>query len=63
MTHRPGLAARVCPDCDGFPVVAITTGTLHADGSRHVIPAICPACHGTGRTPVRPARVLAGRWV
>ncbi|GAA3488952.1 hypothetical protein [Streptomyces cremeus] len=62
MTHRPGPVARVCPDCDGFPVVAITTGTLHADGSRHVVPALCRACKGTGtRTARRPAPAPAGR--
>ncbi|WP_327324186.1 hypothetical protein OG735_17895 [Streptomyces sp. NBC_01210] len=48
----PDRAARICPDCDGFPVVAITTGTRHADGSRHVIPVVCPACHGTGHAPL-----------
>ncbi|MEV0090497.1 hypothetical protein [Streptomyces sp. NPDC050738] len=61
MTDRPTPARPICPDCDGFPIVAITTGTLHTDGSRHVLPVICPACHGTGRTPrrliVRPVNV------
>ncbi|MFF0745729.1 hypothetical protein ACFYVL_35600 [Streptomyces sp. NPDC004111] len=62
MTHRPGPVTRVCPDCDGFPVVAITTGTRHRDGSRHVVPAICRTCHGTGtRTLARPLPVPAGR--
>lgn len=57
--------SRICPDCDGFPVVAITTGTRHADGTRHVVPVVCPACHGSGHAPrwlvtTRPAAVRAG---
>ncbi|MEV0090208.1 hypothetical protein [Streptomyces sp. NPDC050738] len=58
MNHRPASVRRICPDCDGFPIVAITTGTRHADGSRHVLPVICQACHGTGRT-MRPVRLSA----
>ncbi|MFE0413973.1 hypothetical protein [Streptomyces tendae] len=42
---------RVCRDCDGFPVVAITTGTRHADGSRSTLRVTCPACDGTGHVP------------
>ncbi|MFE9937973.1 hypothetical protein [Streptomyces hirsutus] len=41
--------ARVCRDCDGFPVVAITTGTRHTDGTRAALRIVCPACQGTGR--------------
>ncbi|MFF8573142.1 hypothetical protein ACF06L_18210 [Streptomyces sp. NPDC015408] len=39
---------RVCRDCDGFPVVAITTGTRHQDGTRVTLRVTCPACQGTG---------------
>ncbi|MFD5846845.1 hypothetical protein [Streptomyces chartreusis] len=42
--------ARVCRDCDGFPVVAITTGFGNRDGSRATIPATCRTCNGHGRT-------------
>ncbi|MFI8193179.1 hypothetical protein ACIF8T_31140 [Streptomyces sp. NPDC085946] len=42
------LSARVCRDCDGFPVVAITTGTRHRDGTRATLRVTCPACQGTG---------------
>ncbi|MFF9219937.1 hypothetical protein [Streptomyces viridosporus] len=41
---------RVCRDCDGFPVVAITTGTRHRDGTRATLRVACPACQGTGHT-------------
>jgi DnaJ-class molecular chaperone len=51
---------RVCRDCDGFPVVAITTGTRHADGTRATLRVTCPTCQGTGHAT--PAGVVrAGR--
>ncbi|AXE86358.1 hypothetical protein [Streptomyces sp. Go-475] len=40
----------VCRDCDGFATAAITTGTLHADGTRVTLRLDCPTCQGTGRT-------------
>ncbi|MEU5163526.1 hypothetical protein AB0G74_28475 [Streptomyces sp. NPDC020875] len=53
--HTPA-PEQICPDCDGFPVVTITTGTRHPDGSRATLKATCPTCHGTGTTPApRPA--------
>ncbi|WP_127353874.1 hypothetical protein [Actinacidiphila soli] len=56
--HRPA-PTRVCRDCDGFPVVAITTGTRLPDGTRTTIRVACPACHGTGTAPLaRVARRL-----
>ncbi|SNS79136.1 hypothetical protein [Actinacidiphila glaucinigra] len=51
-SHRP-----VCRDCDGFPVVAITAGTRHPDGTRTTLRVTCPGCNGTGHTT--PAAVLA----
>ncbi|GLF96740.1 hypothetical protein [Streptomyces yaizuensis] len=43
---------RICPDCDGFPVVTITTGPRH--GPRRTKSVVCPTCHGTGtRTGAR----------
>jgi hypothetical protein len=56
--HAPG---HVCANCDGFPVVHITTGTRNVDGTRRTLPAVCPACKGTGHTPARPALTTAGR--
>ncbi|REK91010.1 hypothetical protein DY245_07055 [Streptomyces inhibens] len=50
---------RRCPDCDGFPTVAITTGHTTGNGTRHTITAICRACHGTGTVPLR-TRTAAG---
>ncbi|WP_381796254.1 hypothetical protein [Streptomyces niveus] len=42
----------ICPDCDGFPTVAITTGQYTADGQRQTLTVNCRPCHGTGhRTP------------
>ncbi|MFE3413313.1 hypothetical protein ACFXMT_34880 [Streptomyces mirabilis] len=51
----------VCRDCDGFPVVAITTGTRNRDGSRTTLRTICRACHGTGHTVRRSSLARAGR--
>jgi len=57
-THAPG---HVCRHCDGFPVVAVTTGIRNSDGTRRTLPAVCPACEGTGHAPARPALTTAGR--
>ena len=56
--HAP--TARVCGHCDGFPVVAITTGTRTPEGTRATIRVVCPACGGTGTVPAS-ALVRAGR--
>ncbi|WP_225636035.1 hypothetical protein [Streptomyces solaniscabiei] len=56
--HAP--TARICRDCDGFPIVAITTGARHPDGVRATLRVTCPTCKGTGR--VLPATLArAGR--
>ncbi|MFI7137565.1 hypothetical protein ACIBQ5_07295 [Streptomyces massasporeus] len=48
---------RVCRHCDGFCVVAITTGGRHRDGSRVLFRVVCRACQGTGHAaPVRIAQ-------
>ncbi|WP_322870872.1 hypothetical protein [Streptomyces goshikiensis] len=39
---------KVCPNCDGFPAVAITLGGRDRTGALRTITAHCPACHGTG---------------
>jgi hypothetical protein len=50
--HTPAPAnLRLCGYCDGFPVVAITTGTRNRDRSRRTLNVICPACQGTGHVP------------
>ncbi|WP_217170067.1 hypothetical protein [Streptomyces sp. AC512_CC834] len=56
--HAP--TARICRDCDGFPTVAITTGTRHPDGTRATLRITCPTCKGTGHA-VPAAVVRAGR--
>ncbi|MDI5971473.1 hypothetical protein POF50_019405 [Streptomyces sp. SL13] len=49
---------RRCNDCDGFPVVAITTGTRTPDGQRTTLPVTCRTCHGTGtHTPTTAGRL------
>lgn len=57
-THASG---HVCAHCDGFPSVAITTGTRNGDGTRRTIRANCPACKGTGYAPTRRTLTIAGR--
>jgi DnaJ-class molecular chaperone len=44
VSNRP-----VCRNCDGFPIVSITTGDRHPDGSRVLLRVVCHACQGTGR--------------
>ncbi|MEV6309734.1 hypothetical protein AB0M10_14190 [Streptomyces sp. NPDC051840] len=58
---QPTLArARICADCDGFPLVAITTGLRNHDGSRQTLTATCRTCNGHGHT-TRAALARAGR--
>ncbi|MEV6051726.1 hypothetical protein [Streptomyces sp. NPDC052107] len=53
--------ARICPDCDGFATVAITLGGRDRHGHLRIITAHCPACNGTGTTPVRrPCATVSG---
>ncbi|MEU1624117.1 hypothetical protein ABZ746_01955 [Streptomyces sp. NPDC020096] len=55
---------RRCPDCDGFPIVAVDTGIRRADGTRTTVKVTCPVCHGTGTAPRRAAArqlLTAGR--
>lgn len=59
--HHHAPAQPICANCDGFPVVVITTGTRNVDGTRATINATCPACKGTGTTPARRSAVLVGR--
>lgn len=47
--HSP-TPTRICPDCDGFPAVAIDTGTLLEDGTRATLLVTCRRCRGTGST-------------
>ena len=56
MPQRPSNLP-VCPHCDGFPTVAVTTGQTTPNGQRETVTATCPACRGTGHTA--PARAYA----
>ncbi|MGW0565743.1 hypothetical protein [Streptomyces tauricus] len=49
----------VCRGCGGFPVVSITTGARHRDGSRVLLRVVCRACNGTGHPT--PAAALSTR--
>ncbi|MER6393534.1 MULTISPECIES: hypothetical protein [unclassified Streptomyces] len=51
---------RVCPNCDGFPAVAVTLGGRDRTGALRTITAHCPACHGTGVRAVR--RTVSAAW-
>ncbi|MGP3632022.1 hypothetical protein ACTU45_01385 [Streptomyces sp. 24-1644] len=56
--HTPA-PTRLCPDCDGFPAVAIDTGTLLNDGTRATLLITCRPCRGTGSTAAAaPASVV-----
>ena len=60
MQHTPApVRTRICPDCDGHPTVAITTGQRNRHGARATTLATCPACHGTGTTTPRARGRLA----
>ncbi|AJT65644.1 hypothetical protein T261_3984 [Streptomyces lydicus] len=62
MTQPAPAHTRICPDCDGFPTVAIDTGTRYGNGTRKTLRISCPTCHGTGHTVAaltRRARVAA----
>ncbi|MET8402667.1 hypothetical protein [Streptomyces sp900116325] len=50
MTQHSPAPTRICPDCDGFPAVAIDTGTLLEDGTRATLTVTCHGCRGTGST-------------
>ncbi|CAM5588642.1 hypothetical protein [Streptomyces griseorubiginosus] len=54
------LNTPVCRDCDGFPAVAITTGTRNDDGTRATLTVTCSTCKGTGRSTAA-ALIRAGR--
>ncbi|MFJ3949053.1 hypothetical protein ACIPXV_03140 [Streptomyces libani] len=55
------VRTRRCPDCDGFPTVAITTGRKTPNGTRHTITVTCRACHGIGTVPLRRLAASLGR--
>ncbi|MEV8433108.1 hypothetical protein [Streptomyces chartreusis] len=59
--HARTSTRPLCRNCDGFPVVAITTGDRHNDGSRVLLRVVCLACQGTGHTRRSAATVRAGR--
>ncbi|MFJ1595586.1 hypothetical protein [Streptomyces sp. NPDC088261] len=61
MSQHTLARTRLCQDCDGFPTVAITTGTRRPDGARQTITVVCRTCNGTGHVTLAAALVRAGR--
>lgn len=61
MPYGTPAPTRLCVYCWDFPVVAITTGARHRDGSRKVLRVTCPACTGTGTRGRRAALATVGR--
>jgi RNase P subunit RPR2 len=53
MTDRTAPAPRICPNCDGFATVAITTGSRDRHGLLPTLTVDCRACNGTGTVPAR----------
>jgi hypothetical protein len=53
-------AVRVCSNCDGFPVVAISTTTHRLpNGTLPTLAVACQHCSGTGTVPTTPRVRLA----
>ncbi|WP_425833763.1 hypothetical protein [Streptomyces fractus] len=54
MTDRISYLGRVCPNCDGFPVVAVSSGLgRDSRGNLRTITVTCRTCQGAGT--LRPA--------
>lgn len=49
----------VCPNCDGFPVVAVDSGLRNPDGTRQTLNVVCPGCEGAGKL-LRPLLAKVG---
>ncbi|WP_405796528.1 hypothetical protein [Streptomyces longwoodensis] len=43
----------ICPNCDGFASVAITTGGRTPHGHPRTVTVDCRACHGAGTVLAR----------
>ncbi|WUT35612.1 hypothetical protein OID54_13475 [Streptomyces sp. NBC_00690] len=56
MAHSSPVRVRVCADCDGFPLVVVTTAASRRNGSRSTTCVSCPACRGTGTRPTVASR-------
>ncbi|MCX5532380.1 hypothetical protein OG785_17655 [Streptomyces sp. NBC_00006] len=49
MTDRIPYLGRVCPNCDGFPVVAVSSGLgRDARGNLRTLTVTCRTCVGHG---------------
>ncbi|GAA2900883.1 MULTISPECIES: hypothetical protein [Streptomyces] len=60
MTHPTATPTpRICPNCDGFATVAITTGSRDRHGHLCTITVDCRTCNGRGTLPARRVREAA----
>ncbi|MFD8352840.1 hypothetical protein ACFV1X_28405 [Streptomyces coelicoflavus] len=59
----PATAAspRICPNCDGFATVAVSSGDRDASGRLPTLAVDCSACHGAGTLPASAAQFAGGR--
>ncbi|GAA3820137.1 hypothetical protein ACFS5L_26295 [Streptomyces phyllanthi] len=60
-TPATTTTARICPNCDGFPSVAVTLGGRDARGYLRTLTVDCRVCNGTGTLPARLASLAGGR--
>ncbi|MFF3872061.1 hypothetical protein [Streptomyces sp. NPDC001978] len=58
-TPASASTARICPNCDGFAIAAISSGGRDARGHLHTLTVDCRVCSGAGTVPA-PAFQLAG---
>ncbi|PTM86258.1 hypothetical protein [Streptomyces sp. VMFN-G11Ma] len=58
-TPATTISVRICPNCDGFASVAISSGGRDAREHLHTLTVDCPVCDGHG-TVLAPAVQLAG---
>ncbi|MFC8093774.1 hypothetical protein [Streptomyces sp. NPDC057301] len=60
-TSAATTAGRICPNCDGFAIAAVSSGPRDARGHLQTLTVDCPACHGTGIASARAAQFAGGR--
>ncbi|MEV0445372.1 hypothetical protein AB0I84_38690 [Streptomyces spectabilis] len=61
MPYGTPAPVRLCAYCWGFPVVTVTTGARHRNGTRKTLRVTCPDCNGTGTRGRRVALATVGR--
>ncbi|WP_328399460.1 hypothetical protein OHS70_21500 [Streptomyces sp. NBC_00390] len=51
MPQHSHALARLCPACDGFASVAVTSGGRDHNGHRRTVTTHCRTCRGSGTVP------------